>query len=102
MCFECRIQLTDQKSLVIESNVIRTGSVAGNYWKEAVSIEMKPMAVDRVGEHRAKMTPARCSSIMIQPSEVEVEVEVGWMFSQSAQSVRKPVLGVLSVKRLTV
>ena len=100
VCFERRIQLTDQKSLVIESNEIKTGSAAVHYWKEAVSREMKAMAVDRVGEYGAKMTPERCPSIMIQPSEVEVEV--GRSFSQSAQSVRKPVLGVLSVKGLTV
>ena len=37
---------------------------------------------------------------MIQPGVVEVEV--GRIFSQSAQSVREPVLGVLSVKRLAV
>ena len=95
--FERRNQLTDQKSLVIESNEIRAGSVAVHYWKEAVSREMKAMAVDRVEAYRAKMNPERCSSIMIQPSEVEV----GRIF-KSAQSVRKPVLGVISVKRLTV
>ena len=100
VCFERQIQLTDRKSLVIESNGIRTGSVAGHYWKEAVSIERKAMAVDREGAYRTKMTPERCSSIMIEPSEIEVEMKR--IFSQSAQSVRKPVLGVLSVKRLTV
>ena len=101
VCFERRIQLTGQKFLVIESNETRTGSVTVHYWKEAVSRGMKAMAVNRVEAYRAKMIPERCSSIMIQPSEVEVEVDVGRIFNQSAQSVRKPVLGVLSVKRLT-
>ena len=74
VCFERQIQLTDRKSLVIKLNEIRTGRVAGHSWKEAVTIETKAMAVDRVGANRAKMTPERRSSIMIQPSEVEVEV----------------------------
>ena len=69
VCFERRIQLTDQKSLVIEPNEIRTGSVAVHYWKEAVSREMKVMAVDRVEAYRAKMTPERCSSTMMQIQE---------------------------------
>ena len=63
LCFERRIQLTDQKSLVIEPNEIRTGSVAVLYWK-AESKEMKVRAVGRVEAYRAKMTPERCSSIM--------------------------------------
>ena len=68
VCFERRIQLTDQKSLVIELNEIRTGSVAVLYWK-AVSKEMKVMAVDRVESYRAKMIPERCSSTMMPIQE---------------------------------
>ena len=74
VCCERRIQLTDQKSLVSEPNEIRTGSVAVLYWKEAVSREMKVMAVDRVGAYRANMTLERCFSIMIQPCVVEVGI----------------------------
>ena len=72
VCCERRIQLTDQKSLVSEPNEIRTGIVAVLYWKEAVSREMKVMAVDRVGAYRANMTLEKCFSIMIQPCVVEV------------------------------
>ena len=68
-CFERRIQLTDQKSLVIEPNEIRTGSVAVLYWKEAVSKEMNVMAVNTVESYRAKMTPERCSLIMMPIQE---------------------------------
>ena len=74
VCCERRIQLTDQKSQVSEPNEIRTGSVAVLYWKEAVSREMKVMAVDRVGAYRANMTLERCFSIMIQPCVVEVGI----------------------------
>ena len=74
VCCERRIQLTDQKSLVSEPNEIRTGSVAVLYWKEAVSREMKVMAVDRVEAYRASMTLERCFSIMIQPCVVEVGI----------------------------
>ena len=69
VCFERRIQLTDQKSLVIEPNEIRTGSVAVLYWKGAECKEMKVMAVDRVESYRAKMTPEWCSSIMMPIQE---------------------------------
>ena len=69
VCFERRIQLTDQKSLVIEPNEIRTGSVAVLYWKVAESREMKVMVVDRVKTYRAKMTPERCSSNMMPIQE---------------------------------
>ena len=74
VCCERRIELTDQKSLVSEPNEIRTGSVALLYWKEAVSREMKVMAVDRVGAYRSNMTLERCFSIMIQPCVVEVGI----------------------------
>ena len=70
VCFEGRIQLTAQKSLVIELNEIMTGGVAVIYWKEAVSREMKVMAVDRVEAYRAKMTPERCSSVMMPIQEI--------------------------------
>ena len=69
VCFEGRIQLTAQNSLAIESNEITTRSVAVLYMKEAVSREMKVMAVDRVEAYRAKMTPERCSSIMMPIQE---------------------------------
>ena len=69
VCFERRIHLTDQKSLVIEPNEIRTGSVVVLYRKGAESREMKVMAVDRVESYRAKMTPERCSSIMMPIQE---------------------------------
>ena len=77
VCCERRIQLTDQKSLVSEPNEIGTGSVAVLYWKEAVSREMKVMAVDRVVAYRANMTLERCFSIMIQPCVVEVGIRRG-------------------------
>ena len=69
VCFERRIQLTDQKSLAIEPIEIRTGSVAVLDWKGAESREMKVMAVDRVVAYRTKMTPERCSSIMMPIQE---------------------------------
>ena len=69
VCFEGRIHLTAQKSLLIESNEIMTGSVAVLYWKEAVSREMKVMAVNRVEAYRVQMTPERCSSIMMPIQE---------------------------------
>ena len=68
VCFVRRIQLTDQKSLVTESNEIMTRSVAVIDW-EAVSREMKVMAIDRVEAYRAKMTPERCSSVMMPIQE---------------------------------
>ena len=74
VCCERRIQLTDQKSLVSEPNEIRTRSVAVLYWKEAVSREMKVMAVARVEAYRVSMTLERCFSIMIQPCVVEVGI----------------------------
>ena len=52
VCFERRIQLTDQKSLVVEPNEIRSGRVPVLYWKRAESTEMKVMAVDRVEAYR--------------------------------------------------
>ena len=69
VCFERRNQLTDLKSLVIEPNEIRTGSVTVHYWKQAVSRKMNVMAVDSVEAYRAKMTPERCSSIMMPIQE---------------------------------
>ena len=69
VCFEGRIHLFAQKSLVIESNEIMTGSVAVLYWKEAVSREMKVMAVNRKEAYRVQMTPERCSSIMMPIQE---------------------------------
>ena len=52
VCFERQIQLTDQKSLVVEPNEIRSGRVSVLYWKGAESTEMKVMAVDRVEAYR--------------------------------------------------
>ena len=85
VCCQRRIQLTDQKSLVSEPNEIRTGSVAVLYWKEAVSREMKVMAVDRVGAYRANMTLERCFSIMIQ--QCEVEVGIGRVSNQTKETL---------------
>ena len=67
VCFERRIQLTDQKSLFIDE--IRTGSVAVLNWKGAECREKKVMAVDRVDAYIAKMTPEMCSSIMMPIQE---------------------------------